>query len=404
MPGQSDAMVGRLERELEEKSTFMDGLIGDAEVKQRDLNKQEMEMIGSARERIDEIQAQLDPLRDLARIAADSRARAAKLADQIVTARNGVRVGNVEYRSAGAYIADVYLARMGSDEAQTRLDVFQRAAAHQTTADNPGLLPESIVEPVLSFMDASRPLVSAIGTTDLGTGSWAYAKVTQHTQVGVQSAEKAELASRKMTITKTSITAPTYGGYVNVSKQDINRTSPQILDMVIGDLAEQYAIETEKAAVAAYLAGATAGTALDATPTAAEISAALWAAAGTAYNAVRGGGRLVLAVAPGDLALFGPLFAPINPQNAFSTGFNAGSFGSGAMGAISGIVTVMSPGFASAGQALVINVAAVRQFETRYGALQVDEPSVWGVQVGYAGDFQPVIVQTGAIVSIDTVP
>jgi hypothetical protein len=207
-----------------------------------------------------------------------------------------------------------------------------------------------------------------------------------------------------MLITKTSITAPTYGGYVNVSKQDISRSSPQILDMVINDLAAEYAIETEKAAVADLLAGATAGTALDATPTSDEISAALWAAAATAYTNVRGGGRLILAVHPTDLALFGPLFAPINPSNAISTGFSAGSFGSGAMGAISGIQVIMTPGFAAAGQALVINTAGVRLFEMRYGALQVAEPSVWGVQVGYAGDFETAIVQTGSIIKIDTAP
>jgi len=74
------------------------------------------------------------------------------------------------------------------------------------------------------------------------------------------------------------------------------------------------------------------------------------------------------------------------------------------MGAISGISVVMTPGFAAAGQALVINTAGVRLFETRYGAMQVNEPSVWGVQVGYAGDFETLIVQTGAIVSIDTAP
>ena len=73
-------------------------------------------------------------------------------------------------------------------------------------------------------MDTSRPIVSAIGPQDLGTGAWSYARVTQHTQVGVQSAEKTELASRKMLITKTPLAAPTYGGYVNVSRQDINRT------------------------------------------------------------------------------------------------------------------------------------------------------------------------------------
>ena len=119
---------------------------------------------------------------------------------------------------------------------------------------------------------------------------------------------------------------------------------------------------------------------------------------------MRGGGRLILAVHPTDFALFGPLFAPVNPQNAISTGFNAGEFGSGVMGSISGIQVVMSPGFAAAGQALVINTRGVRLFEARYGALQVNEPSVWGVQVGYAGDFETAIVQTGSIICIDTAP
>ena len=46
----------------------------------------------------------------------------------------------------------------------------------------------------------------------------------------------------------------------------------------------------------------------------------------------------------------------------------------------------MSAGLA-AGQILVFSTAAVKAFEYRYGNLQVVEPSVWGVQVGYAGDF-----------------
>ena len=83
------------------------------------------------------------------------------------------------------------------------------------------------------------------------------------------------MASRKMLITKTSITAPTYGGYVNVSKQDINRTSRHRSSTWSSPTwPVEYAIETEQAAVADLLAGATAGTALDATPTQAEIAAA----------------------------------------------------------------------------------------------------------------------------------
>ena len=41
----------------------------------------------------------------------------------------------------------------------------------------------------------------------------------------------------------------------------------------------------------------------------------------------------VIAVdAPNMLGLIGPLFAPVNPQNAQSAGFTAGNFGSGAVG------------------------------------------------------------------------
>jgi HK97 family phage major capsid protein len=403
-------MIRRLEGEIEERNQLIQGLAQDAQAANggsgRDLTESERESINRARDRITVLVEQLEPLRESSRIALDARQRAEVINAEIerMRGRGGVQ-GDVEYRSAGAYLADLYAAAMnGGDDARNRLESFNRTAAHQTTTDNPGLLPEQIVAPVLNLVDNARPAVSALGPTDLGSGSWAYAKVTQHTQVGVQSAEKAEMASRKMTITKTSITAPTYGGYVNVSKQDINRTSPQILDMVIADLASEYATETEKACVAALLAGATAGTALDATPTPAEIATALWTAAATVYSSMKGGGQLLLLVAPGDMGLFGPIFAPVNPQNGYSSGFNAGSFGSGPMGAISGIATIMTPGFAAAGQALVVNTGAVRVFEHRYGALQVDEPSVWGLQVGYAGDFQTAIVQTGGIVSIDTVP
>jgi HK97 family phage major capsid protein len=399
----TDAMIARLESELEERNTFINGIVGGAEDAGRDLNGQEMEMIAGARERIGKLADQLGPLRETSKLSIESRRRAREVDDEIQGARRRDGLGPVEYRSAAGYIADFYFGALGDRDSQGRLEVFNRVAAHQTTSDNPGLLPEQIVGPVINFIDASRPVVSSIGTTPLGTGSWAYAKVTQHTLVEAQSAEKAEMGSRKMTITKTSITAPTYGGYVNVSRQDISRTSPQILDMVIADLAAEYAIATEAAACADLLAGATAGTALDASPSADEITAALWAGAAVTYTNVRGAGRLLLAVAPGDVGKFAGSFAPVNPSNTQSSGFTAGSFGSGVLGSISGIPVVMTPGL-STGQALLINTAGVQLFEQGGSALQVVEPSVWGVQVGYAGDFETVIVQTGSIISIDTVP
>ena len=153
---QTDAMIARLESELEERNSFVDGLVGNAQEAGRDLDAKEMELIGNARKRIGALNEQLDPLRETSRITIESRNRARQINDEMQIARqNGRTPGGVEYRSAGAYVADLYLARMGDDGAMSRQEVFHRAAAHQTTADNPGLLPESIVGPLVNFVDTS---------------------------------------------------------------------------------------------------------------------------------------------------------------------------------------------------------------------------------------------------------
>ena len=360
-------------------------------------------MIGGARKRIAEVAEQLEPLRQTSKLAIESSRRMVEINGELQGARQraGVTSGTIEYRSAGAYIADRYYAQLGDREANERQEIFHRTAAHQTTADNPGLLPESIVGPLVSFVDTTRPIVGTIGPTDLGSGAWAYAKITQHTQVGVQTGEKTELASRKMTITKTSIAGVTYGGYVNVSKQDINRTSPAILDMIINDLAGQYSTQTEAAAATVLTAASQTGPIIPASPTAANINTALWGAAGTVFAATKGQGRTVIAMSPDQLGIIGPIFPNVNPTNAYSTGFDAGNLQTGVVGTVSGLSVIMSAGLAL-DTILVFSTAAVRCFEYKYGNLQVVEPSVWGVQVGYAGDFETVVVEPTAIVRVTT--
>jgi len=403
MSGATDAMLARLTAELEEREAFQNGLVEAAQSANRDLNSQEMELYERAGARMVQLEGQLQPLREGARIAVESARRTSELANLFQGARgNGGGQPTIEYRSAGAYIAEMYYAQLGDVESQQRLEIFHRAAAHQTTTDNPGLLPESIVGPVVNFVDESRPLVSAIGPVDLGEGSWSYARVTQHTQIGAQSAEKAELPSRKMLITKTPITAPTLGGYVNVSRQDIRRSSPGILDMVISDLSGEYAIESELATGTAIDAAAVAGPTYPTTGyTAADVAKAIYGAAGQVYTATRGQGRVIVAVSPDMLGVVGPLFPPINPQNAFGQGFSAAGFQQGNVGQVSGLTVVMSAGL-PASTIDVFSTAAVKVFEYKYGNLQVVEPSVWGVQVGYAGDFQCLVVEANGVRSIGT--
>lgn len=402
MPGANDVMLARLANELEERRAFQDQLVEAAEKEGRDLKPQEMELYQRAQERMTTLEQQLGPMRESARIASESRARTSELQSAYQVAHGRAERPPVEYRSVGAYLRDMLLGQHGDEDARSRIEMYNRVA-HQTTADNTGLLPESIIGPVVNRVDMARPIVNAIGPQDLGPGSWSYAKVTAHTSVATQSAEKTELASQKMTITKVAITAPTWGGYVNISMQDIRRSSPSIFDMIVNDLAAQYAIATENDCADDLTAGATAGTntAIVAASTVADIVAALWVNAAAAYTAMQGSGRVFLAVSPDLVGTFAKGFFPVNPTNAASTGFNAGDFSSGQLGSISGIPVVMSAGLAT-NTALLINTAAVRVFEHRYGQLSVQEPSVLGTQVAYAGDFQTVITDAGGVIQVDT--
>jgi HK97 family phage major capsid protein len=406
MSGANDAMLAKLTAEIEEKRAFQERLVEDAQAaddgKGRDLTANEMELYQRASSRMGDLEAQIEPLREAARIAALSNRRTAELAEQFSAARNPNQPGPVEYRSASGYALDRWKAALGNDDAKSRLDIYERAAAHQTTGDNPGIIPSNLIEPILNYVDVARPIVGAIGPQNL-SGSGYISRVTQHTQVAKQTAEKTELASRKMTITKTAIDAATFGGYVNVSRQNVDWSSPNALDVVINDLAGQYAIETEEETADVLWAGGTSGPIIPAAATSEEVAQALWTAAGQAYTAMQGLGRLILAVSPDMLGLIGPMFAPINPTNAQGSGFAAGSFASGMNGVISGISVVMSAGL-DTGQAVVINTAAASVYEDRVGALQVVEPSVLGVQVAYAGYFKALILSAGGVIKITVGP
>jgi HK97 family phage major capsid protein len=393
-------MLARYVAEIEDRQQFIDSLVESAQG--GDLSDEKMELVTEARNRIARVNDLMAPLEEARRISGDSSERIAQLAKYMQQKPDGPK--EVEYRSAGTYMLDVWRAQMGSDDARGRLDIYHRAAAHQTTADNPGLIPAPIVAPVVNFVDASRPLVNWLGAKQLPGQNWSRPKVTQHTTVATQSAEKAELVSQKMTIGKIPATATTYGGYVNVSRQDIDFTQPGIMDVVISDLAAQYAIVTEAAAAAAYDAAATAGLALPTgANTADQLAASLWDAAGKIYTATKGAGRVAAFMAPSMLGAIGPLFPPIPAMPSQSPGFSAADFSSGLVGNVSGIPLYVSSGVGTQ-RILVLSSAAAEAYEDRIGSLQVVEPSVLGVQVAYAGYFTPLVVEATAIIKITKTP
>jgi HK97 family phage major capsid protein len=398
----NDAMLQRLEQELEERNSAVQGIIGGAQDGSRDLTATELETVSGLRERISAIKGQLETL-ESTKDAAEMVASRMRQLDHALTTARKVGDTDVQYRSAGAYALDAYQSALGDRAASERIELFHRAAAHQKTSDNLGVVPDPIVGDVVNFVDAARPLVTLIGPQNLPSSTFHRPRVTQGTSVAVQGSagaaadEKAELVSQKMTISRLTATAVTYGGYVNVSRQDIDFSSPQIMDIIINDLASRYAIQTE-AATGTTLDGSTStNVGYGASPTAATIRAAIWSAASTIFTATAGQGRVVLALAPDRLNVFGPLFTPIVSVAQTGDGLSAGDYSSGLVGAVAGVPTYMSAGLAS-GKAFLFSTAAIDVFEQRVGTLQVTEPSVLGVQVAYAGYFTPLrLVDNGII-------
>jgi len=399
----TDQLLARYAAEIDERQQFIDGLVEAATTENRDLNGSEMELVTRARDRITECSTNLDPLIEARRVSQASTGRLAEIA-QYMRDQDGRPPRMVEYRSAGEYCLEQWRAGLGDREAAERLEVFHRAAAHQTTADNAGLIPTPILGPVVSFIDANRALVTQLGPRNMPSQTWSRPKVTQHTTIAVQSAEKAELASQKMTITKLTATAATYGGYVNVSRQNTDFSQPGILDVVINDLAAVYAVQTEAAAATAFDTAATAGIAIaTGAATAAGVATSLWDAVSKIYTATKGAGRVFAVTGPDMLPILGPVFPPVNPQNAISAGLAMGDFGTGLVGSISGIPLYVSGGVGTL-RILVFSTAAAEVYEQRVGALQVVEPSVLGVQVAYAGYFTPLVIDAGGIVKIVKTP
>jgi HK97 family phage major capsid protein len=398
---ETDQMLARCAAEIEERQAFVNGIIESSAG--QDLTDEKLELVTRARDRIAAIERQMGPLMEMRQISGTSADRIRQIA-QFMQGDRGPTL-DVEYRSAGEYALDMWRAGLGQEDAKDRLTRWamkpeNRAASHQTTADNVGLIPTPIVGPVINFIDAARPVVGLLGPRQLPGINFSRPKVTQHTTVGVQAAEKNELVSQKMTIGKLAVTPTTIGGYVNVSRQDIDWSQPSVMDLIINDLAAQYAIMTEQTAVQAFYAGGTAGGTIPATPTGDVVAGQFWAAAASVYTAVRGAGTIFAACSPDVLTELGPLFQPVNPMNQQGEGFRAVSFGQGVAGYISGIPIVVTSGFAAAKSLMVLSTAAAEVYEDRIGSLSVVEPSVLGVQVAYAGLFADLITQATGIVKV----
>lgn len=331
------------------------------------------------------------------------------------------------YHSAGDYLYDVFRAYGAGYDIEARQRV-QRAAMVQRTSVNGatvadvtlddliGIVPEPIVGEVWSNVDAVRPVVNTLLQRTLTAPLMFRPKVVQHTQVGPQGTagvlgsskntgatvdEKKAFVSRDMKLARIDIEPVALGGVVDVSLW-AEMLSPQTLDMIVSDLADQYAIGTESIACAEVLRAGVASKIAVTVVTAATINAAIFGAAAKVYSLT---GRMPthLGLSVDMWAKIGglvdassrPLYSPINQQNSGGTATSATSF----TGNNQGLIQVVSPGF-PANTLIVYAANSIETFERRLGVLQAVEPERAGRVVSYSGLFTTVAMDDGAAVQV----
>jgi HK97 family phage prohead protease len=305
----------------------------------------------------------------------------------------------VEFGSAGEYLATFAAAGQGDRNAAQRL---QAALADQVVGDNLGVVPTPIVGDLIEKEYGARPLINASRRLGMPAAGKSFVRpfVTQHTTVSVQGTELTELASQKMTIDPITVNKGTYGGALRISFQDRDWSSPEILNIVVGDLVRQYAEEVEAIAGINLATNAT-GTEIIDTSTA--DSAALMAAiynSAAKVNAATGMMPDTMYVAPDQWALIAskvdgngrPLFPSVVPTNAPGTS-TADSFSMG----IAGLRVVVSNHLA-AGTVIVGGSRYFETYENVGGALSATDPSVLGLTVAYYGYFASLVTIGGGFV------
>jgi len=158
--------------------------------------------------------------------------------------------------SAAEWVSKVLTG--GSDADQFFANI-RAAAPDVVTTDTPGILPEPIVGAVYNNFRGLRPVIDAVGVKALPAGGKVFRRpyVSTHTTIGASNGENVALDSGTFVVSEYQITKGVYGGYVKLSEEDMDWTQPEVLGLLLDDMARIYANETDNVAADALVAGAT---------------------------------------------------------------------------------------------------------------------------------------------------
>ena len=281
---------------------------------------------------------------------------------------------------------------------------IEAAAPNVITTDIPGVLPLPIVQPTYNNFIGRRPVIDAVGVKAMPQGGKVFIRpeVTTHTSVAVQSAENAALQSGTFVVTDNQVTKGTYGGYVTLSEQSIDWSTPEIIGLVLDDMGRIYANATDNVAADNLKTGATVTSNFTAASGADPSYWSSWisGAATTILSGSNGNLPTHLFVSPDYWGvLMGlsdtadrPLFPQIGPMNAF------GNLAPGQVNGVAfGLQVVVDRNFAD-NTIIVGDATGYEVFEQMKGAISIDVPSTLSRTIAFRGYLATLMIDASKFV------
>ena len=304
-----------------------------------------------------------------------------------------------------------YIAAMiqGGHELERVQAAVRAAAPNVVISDTPGLVPTPILGPVYNNFVGNRPICDAVGVRAMPGGGKIFIrpKVVTNTSMGVQTNELDQLTQGTFVVDDIQVTKGTYGGFVNISEQDLDWTDPAVLGFLLDDMTRIYASATEEVAADTLVSGVTNSDNF----TAASVGdPSYWAdwiatAAETIVTGSNGNFPTHLFVNPsmwGEMVRLSddnkrPMFPAVNPQNALG----GMSFGTG-NGTAWGLQVVMSRNF-DAATLIIGDASGYELFEQQKGALSVDNPDVLSRTIAFRGYFAAKMIDADKFIKANFV-
>jgi HK97 family phage prohead protease len=278
-----------------------------------------------------------------------------------------------QFRSFGEYVKSV---AKGDDAALSLHRTFTGADTGDTVMQN------AWVSETVRVLNAGRPTFNVLSSAALPAdgNNVEYPVINTNTlAVGEQAAEGDALSYGKLTLTSATAPIKTYGGYTDMSRQVVERSSVNYVDTAFRAMVAKYAAATNAAARAAVVtASANFNTATVAAWDADEVIGALAKAANDVNNNAGYALEVILVSSDVFQALAKVVDAAGRPMLS-NAGLTQNTFGAinpvGLTGTILGLPIVMDPSLA-AGSFYVGNSAALTTYESAGAPFRLNDEEI----------------------------